>query len=214
MFREGQSVNSGTTEEHKLSRHRLEALFDGTLAIVMTLMILDLKIPEDTVIHDTASFLQVIGEMHVTFIKYLISFFVLASVWVSNNYEFYYVEYTDKRHLWLSLTGLFFIVLIPFTTSLQDDFSGILLAEIIFHTNMFFIQFFLFLRWKHLIRHQNLLSREKTTPEILQDQIRIVRFKMLIPLIGILLTFISYDYSNLIYLTYIFLRDKQTGNKG
>ncbi len=192
-----------------LSLHRTEALFDGILAIAMTLLVLDIKIPNPEGILTSADFLQTLGEMHLTFIKYFTSFFILASIWIANNKEMHYLEKTDNTHMWLNLYCMFFIVLIPFTTSVQDDFSSIPLAIVLFHLNIFFVELFILIRWLYIKRHKALIKVDVTKEALLKRQISISFTLMVIPLIALASTFIIDEYSNLLYFLFFFAKRKK-----
>ena len=192
-----------------MSLGRSEALFDGILAIAMTLLVLDIKIPvQGGGIANSTEFLKALAEMHLTFIKYFTSFFILASIWIANNRELHYLKQTNKNHMWLNLYCMFFIVLIPFTTSVQDDFSGIAMAAILFHLNIFFVELFIFFRWVYIKRHKELTKKEITTDDVLQKQIRKSIALMIIPLIAAGSTFIIGEYSNFLYLLFFFFKRK------
>lgn len=195
-------------DESNLSVHRTEALFDGILAIAMTLLVLDIKIPNPEGISNSAEFLQTLKDMHLTFIKYFTSFFILASIWIANNKEIHYLEKTNHTHIWLNIYCMFFIVLIPFTTSVQDDFSSIPLAIIIFHLNIFFVELFILLRWLYIKKNQFLMKKSFLNIQLIKKQILRSIIFMIIPLIAIASTFIIHEYSNLLYLSFFFVRKK------
>ncbi len=193
----------------KLSLHRTEALFDGILAIAMTLLVLDIKIPNPESILTSSDFLQTLGEMHLTFIKYFTSFFILASIWIANNREIHYLDKTDNTHMWLNLYCMFFIVLIPFTTSVQDDLSSIPLAIVLFHLNIFFVELFILLRWLYIKHHKQLLKVDVAKDNLLKKQIDKSLTLMIIPLIALASTFVIDEYSNLLYFLFFIVKRKR-----
>src|SRR6056297_2031291 len=133
-------------DKQELSLHRIEGLFDAVLAIAMTLLVLDIAIPDTSDVVDSSSLFSELWRMGDTFLKYFISFFILAGFWVANNAEFKHLKRADKTFLWLNLLSIFFISLIPFSTSLMDTYSEILLAEVVFHFNIFVVELFIFWR--------------------------------------------------------------------
>lgn len=68
-----------------VTKHRLEALTDGIFAVAMTLLVIELKIPEMAHPRTEAQFLGALGHLIPKFIAWLISFFVLAIFWVSHH---------------------------------------------------------------------------------------------------------------------------------
>uniref|UniRef100_Q07M98 DUF1211 domain-containing protein n=1 Tax=Rhodopseudomonas palustris (strain BisA53) TaxID=316055 RepID=Q07M98_RHOP5 len=100
----------------KFPKNRLDALGDGIFAVAMTLLILDLRLPEDFAPRDAAEMWQGLVALWPKFLPYLLSFAVLGLRWQANvsvrsRGEFVGREYT---HWWLLY--LFLITCVPFTT--------------------------------------------------------------------------------------------------
>jgi uncharacterized membrane protein len=96
--------------ESALSPARLEAVSDGVFAVILTIMVLDLRPPRDA----TLSGYLVLWPH---FAIYALSFTVLATFWVNHRYLFSYLKRVDERVLWCNMTLLFFLSLIPFSTA-------------------------------------------------------------------------------------------------
>ena len=90
---------------------RLEAFSDGVIAIIVTIMVLELKVPHDD---DTPA-----GLLHLwpTFLSYALSFFLVAIYWVNHHQLFTRVEAVNHSILWANNLLLFCISLIPFATA-------------------------------------------------------------------------------------------------
>lgn len=94
-----------------MKKERLEAFTDAVLAIIMTILVLELpKPPEPT--------LQAIWTLRESFFAYTLSFFWLGSMWVSLHYIWNNVEKVSTKVIWWNMILLFFASLIPYTTSL------------------------------------------------------------------------------------------------
>ncbi|RSC93050.1 TMEM175 family protein [Tenacibaculum singaporense] len=89
---------------------RLEAFSDGVLAIVITIMVLEMKAPEDTTLKGLLSVAPV-------FISYLLSFIYLGIYWNNHHHLMQVTEKVNGKILWANLHLLFWLSLIPFTTS-------------------------------------------------------------------------------------------------
>lgn len=89
---------------------RLEAFSDGVLAIIITIMVLELKAPEKTNLEGLVSILPI-------FISYLVSFIYVGIYWNSHHHLFQVTETVNGKILWANLHLLFWLSLIPFTTS-------------------------------------------------------------------------------------------------
>jgi len=102
-----------------LPKGRLDAFADGVFAIVITLLVLDLSVPEGSV--DIISGL--IQEWPV-FLAYLISFAFIGSVWISHSSITHLMKQETPHSYRLTLLMLFFVSLLPFTTKLMATFLG------------------------------------------------------------------------------------------
>jgi uncharacterized membrane protein len=89
---------------------RLEAFSDAVLAIIITIMVLQLRIPSQ---HDLQSFLHASGHGLIT---YLISFLYIAIYWNNHHHMFHLVRRVSGGVLWANLALLFCLSLLPFTT--------------------------------------------------------------------------------------------------
>ena len=94
---------------------RLEAFSDGVLAIIITIMVLELKVPEGKTLadlwHTTGSSL----------LTYLLSFVYVGIYWNNHHHMFQLVRQIRGMVLWANLALLFFLSLFPFTTAWVDD---------------------------------------------------------------------------------------------
>ncbi|MGW4463781.1 TMEM175 family protein [Micromonospora sp. NPDC004704] len=94
---------------------RLEAFSDGVLAIIITIMVLELKVPED---HDLAGLLHTSG---VGLLTYLLSFVYVSIYWNNHHHMFHLVCQVTGEVLWANLALLFCLSLLPFTTAWMDE---------------------------------------------------------------------------------------------
>lgn len=192
-------------EKDTLNKHRLEALLDGIFAIAMTILVLNIKVPPNLKISGPGALLNALQKMIPTFFNYVISFIILASLWVNNNHQFRYIKLTDKTHLWLYLWSLLFIVLIPFSTSLMGDYSGLIVAELFFHLNLLCIGIFSIIKWNYIIKNQHLLQQDKYDISVIRKDRRAGLVFIIVPLIAICVTFIIPNWSTLSYILIPFI---------
>jgi len=96
---------------------RIAAFSDGVFAIAITLLALQLDIPSGSWVDVWAE----LGKLGSSFISFAISFAVIGAYWVAHHRLFSLVERYDRRLIWLNLLSLFFIVVMPFTTSLVAE---------------------------------------------------------------------------------------------
>src|SRR3974390_436978 len=89
-----------------MSPSRLEAFTDGVVAIVITIMVLDLRVPQGT---DGAALLPAVP----VFVAYVFSFINVGIFWSNHHHMLHATEHVDGRVLWANLSLLFWISLIP-----------------------------------------------------------------------------------------------------
>jgi len=93
-----------------MNKNRLEAFSDGVLAIIITIMVLEFKVPEDT------TFEAVIKLSH-KFLSYILSFIYVGIYWNNHHHMMHTVKRVNGKILWANLHLLFWLSLIPFTTA-------------------------------------------------------------------------------------------------
>jgi uncharacterized membrane protein len=97
-----------------MSKDRLEAFSDGVLAIIITIMVLELRVPDEPT-------LQALKPIIPTFLSYVLSFVFLGIYWNNHHHLLQAVETVDGRVLWANLHLLFWLSLIPFTTAWMGE---------------------------------------------------------------------------------------------
>lgn len=93
-----------------MNKNRLEAFSDGVLAIIITIMVLEFKVPSDTSIE---AFLKLSHK----FLSYILSFIYVAIYWNNHHHMMHTVKSVNGKILWANLHLLFWLSLIPFATA-------------------------------------------------------------------------------------------------
>jgi uncharacterized membrane protein len=101
----------------EISKNRLEAFSDGVIAILITIMVLELRPPEGTS-------LAALAPLVPTFLSYLLSFVYLAIYWNNHHHMFYITRQINGRIMWANLHLLFWLSLFPFTTAWVGEAHG------------------------------------------------------------------------------------------
>jgi uncharacterized membrane protein len=97
-----------------MGRGRLEAFSDGVLAIIITIMVLELKVPHGA---DLAS----LGPLIPVFLSYVLSFIFIGIYWSNHHHLLHAVRHVNGRILWANLHLLFWLSLIPFVTGWMGE---------------------------------------------------------------------------------------------
>lgn len=96
-----------------MSKTRLEAFSDGVFAIVITLLILDVRLPSGA--NPTAEAIRSLAPRIAAFV---LSFVIVGVYWVAHHHMLYFVRQVNRQLLWLNLLVLLAVVFIPFPASL------------------------------------------------------------------------------------------------
>lgn len=92
-----------------MSKSRLEAFSDGVIAIIITIMVLEMEIPE-------GASLKALAQVLPLFLTYMFSFIMVGIYWNNHHHMFQAVHKVNGRILWANLALLFWLSLFPFVT--------------------------------------------------------------------------------------------------
>jgi uncharacterized membrane protein len=93
----------------EMTTNRLEAFSDGVIAIIVTIMVLELRAPSQPT-------LSALAKVAPVFVSYGLSFLVVAIMWVNHHHLIHAVQAVTARLLWTNIYLLFWMSLIPFVT--------------------------------------------------------------------------------------------------
>jgi len=97
-----------------MTKGRMEAFSDGVIAIIITIMVLELKVPHGT---DLASLRPVLP----FFLFYALSFIYLGIYWNNHHHMLHVTDHVDGKILWANLHLLFWLSLVPFATAWMGE---------------------------------------------------------------------------------------------
>ena len=143
---------------------RLSALSDGVFAFAMTLLVLDLRLPEAATIHSEHDLWRALGTMGPNLLMYLVGFLTLGIFWNGQQTQMNYIERSDRDLTWMHLAFLFTITLMPFSTRLLAEFIHLRSALLIYWANILAPGLLLYASWNYVTRHA--MIRDDTPPEI------------------------------------------------
>lgn len=99
---------------------RIEAFSDGVLAIAVTLLVLDLRVPVRDTLH--GSLASALAGEWPAYAAYVTSFLIIGIIWVNHHAVFELIGRVDRITLFLNLLLLMTVVAIPFTTALLSEY--------------------------------------------------------------------------------------------
>lgn len=148
---------------------RMILFSDAVFAIAITLLIIELKVPD---LHklgipsQSAALDEALRHTLLEFFGFVLSFAVIGQFWVSHHKLFGYVNNYDNGLLWLNLHTLFWIVLTPFSSALNSKHAGIDGVWMWYSFNMFMISLSLFILWRYIGNPKRKLSTISSYPNL------------------------------------------------
>lgn len=97
-----------------MHKNRLEAFSDGVLAIIITIMVLELKVPHG------ADFSDLI-DLYPVFMSYVLSFIYIGIYWNNHHHMLHAVQKVNGKILWANMHLLFWLSLLPFVTAWMGE---------------------------------------------------------------------------------------------
>jgi TMEM175 potassium channel family protein len=133
------------------SLDRIGALSDGLFAIAMTIIVLEIRVPELEV-HSDAGLLGALGQLGPRFLTYFLSFLTLGIFWNAQHAQLNYVARADRHFAWLQLVYLSIVALMPFSTSLLAEFIDLRVAFLVYWLNLYLLGVALYVVWTYAVR--------------------------------------------------------------
>jgi uncharacterized membrane protein len=109
--------------QNQMTKTRLEAFSDGVIAILITIMVLELKIPHEATMDALIRLIPVL-------VSYLLSFIYIGIYWGNHHHLMHMVKQVTPGIIWANMSLLFFLSLIPFSTGWmgENHFEGLTVA--------------------------------------------------------------------------------------
>jgi uncharacterized membrane protein len=155
-----------------MEKSRIAALVDGIFAVAMTLLVLDLKLPEGVKLSNDAEVWRQLVDLKSHFSTYVLSFIVLGIFWISHHSLFHFVRRVNRGLLWLHLLFLLFITLLPFSTNLLSGHSHLHIPVTVYGANLLLLSLTSLLHLRYLTRHPELSHDHLTASWIATVRLR------------------------------------------
>jgi len=176
-----------------MNKERLAAFMDAVLAIIMTILILELKKPE------TAT-LKALWDLKIDFFAYTISFFWLGTMWINLHNEWHKIKYITTSILWTNVVLLFFSSFFPYVTSFVTSYYNSSVAQGFYGVIVLAVTFCNIISG-HLIGKAN--KDDKELQESLKIKMRWLSVDTVIKIIGLIISCTFYPPAMMIsvYIT-------------
>jgi uncharacterized membrane protein len=139
-----------------MTKNRLETCSDGVFAIVITLLVLDIKLPESNVL----GLAQALKESLPRIAAYVLSFAIIGLYWISHLRSFELIAKVDGAVFWINLLLLLLVSFIPFPTALLGRYPNEALPIVIYGLTLIACNAVGLGLMAYLLRHPHLLAQE------------------------------------------------------
>jgi uncharacterized membrane protein len=183
-------MNDHPTRTRSMGKNRLEAFSDGVIAIIITIMVLELKVPHEAT-------LTALSEMWPVMLSYIFSFTFVAIYWNNHHHLLHVVQQVDGRILWSNMHLLFWLSLVPFATAWMGENHFAALPVASYGVVLLFsaVAYHILVR-ALLARHGNDSALAKAIGDDFKGKISLVFYILAIPL-----AFVHVGISAALYLT-------------
>jgi len=179
-----------------LSTFRIEAFSDAVMAVAITLLVLEIKVPH---VPEGADLWAALIPLWPKFLAFAVSFGVIGIFWVGHHIMFHYIKRTDRVLLWINTMLLMLISAIPFAAAFVGEHLNDPVAVALYGAILFLCGLMYLIIWKYAAGKRRLISQ--TLPE---DMIRLGTISVVIaPILygaAVILAFIDPMISKIIYL--------------
>jgi len=147
-----------------MEARRVEALADGVFAIAMTLLVLELHVPQLVSSDPERELMKSLLHAWPTFLTYAGTFLLLGVLWIGHHNQFHYVRRANRRFLWINILFLMCAGFMPYCTALLGTYIHSRVAATLYGVSIFTTTLVLYAIWRYAARN-GLLSPE-ATPEV------------------------------------------------
>lgn len=171
-----------------MTKTRLEAFSDGMFAIILTILVLELHVPE---LENSSfeAFRMGMTQLTPKLLAFLFSFFILAIFWVNHHHILHEIKKVDTKLLWLNNTFLFFSSLFPFITAFIGDYITNPYVVALYPLNMAMSAIVINALWKYAYVDTT-LAPNNLTDEEKRQHIKRDRMAVIINLVSAGLAFV------------------------
>lgn len=145
-----------------MEKSRIEAFSDGVIAIIITLLVLELKVPHIEGDVSTGELLKELIRLSPKFLSWAVSFFMVLIMWVNHHRIFTELKSSNNGLLWINGILLFAMSFVPFPTAFMGDYFNQPLAMSFFGVCLAFVGLSFFLLRFYLYKNPGLYKDNDT----------------------------------------------------
>lgn len=187
---------------YNYDKRRLETFIDAIIAIILTILVLELRIPETS---NGLSTRQQVASLLPSFISYIGSFLLIVGIWIDHHVLFLNLQKLTKRYILLNMFFILLLSVVPFTTAFagnhhRDAFAVALLFINYFLMNLSFASLYWYAHRRRLLTTE-FWNDSKVTGKL--SLIGIIGLVIAVPL-AYLNTYLSFALGIIIFTAHLF----------
>jgi uncharacterized membrane protein len=186
------------TSEISLNKTRLEALSDGVFAIVLTLLVIEIKVPELHDIHSEINTATLLGELSKSvplFLSYFVTCAIISVLWLAHHFLFHlWAKNIDRTIVMINALFLSIVALIPFSSHFLGSYFDQPVAIVIFGVNAIAAYILVYFMQSYIMKTPHIENNTLTPRIYRQGRIRQflnISFTLLGMVIGVFNTYIG-----------------------
>lgn len=149
------------------SKGRVETFSDGIFAIIITLLVLEIKVPHIEDMHSSGELKDALAALMPKILSWIISFFTIAVIWVNHHKIFKQLKVIDAGVFWWNAFLLLWCSFIPFPTAVLGDYPGNLTSIILYGVVMALMASGFSLMRYYIVR----------SPGLLEESVNLAQFR-------------------------------------
>ena len=176
----------------------MEAFSDGVFAIIVTLLVLELRVPVLPENFSTQDVLKELLRLFPKFFSFAMSFVIVAIFWVNHHQFFHSLEKTDRAMLWYNNLLLFWLSFVPFPTAFIGEHPVSMIPVMLYGAVLFFAGVSFNLMLRHAVKAK--LFLKSVSDEVLNQSVKRGVIGPVVYFVSIISAFISVYVSLSIFL--------------
>jgi uncharacterized membrane protein len=183
----------------RITRDRIVTFTDGVLAIVVTLLVLEIAVPQLSPSEVETELPKRLLELLPDIWSYATSFIILGFFWIAHDDQFHYIKRGNRTLSWITVFYLMFVAFIPFSTSLIGEYSDQEVSIFVYGINIIIVLVFAYLQWEYATREHHLVDID-LDPNLITIISRRQFVGMILYAFGIVISFLNTQVSLALFI--------------
>lgn len=184
----------------EFSVERLNGFTDGVLAIVITILVLGIDIPENHKFTEQG-LIAFLVRISKDVLMYVASYLLIATYWVQHHAVFRFLRSCNRTLIWLNILFMLPLTLAPFLTKVKVMYRDDVIVVPLFGSAFILSSLILMWIWRYVVSHPELLKNPRINPAVVRSTQQRILLGPLVCLIAIGISFINIDLGTIAFCT-------------